>query len=254
MSEPVKLEPLIALSCFARQFSMLLNAGVSLIRSLEVLETTTSNPQLVEMIADLRTRVGAGDILSKAMSGHRDWFSGVALSMVRAGEIGGVMDETMEAWADMLDRDLQLREKLQLFRLWARLAEAVGGPSVAAWQSRIEQVLAGTQPTVAASIFCWNLGTMLQSGVPIIQSLEVAAEILDEAAREQARRATEAVRKESSIAQALQQVAGLGDLALQLICIGEETGTLDTMCQRAGELLRRGAERDVEAAMELCPG
>jgi type IV pilus assembly protein PilC len=100
------------LSIFCRQFATMINAGVSLVRCLQVLETQTTNPRLPNIIKDVSNRVEAGETLSRAMM-HHNVFSPLFIGLVRAGEVGGVLDETLDRLSQFLESDLKLRRKIK---------------------------------------------------------------------------------------------------------------------------------------------
>jgi len=100
------------LSIFCRQFATMINAGVSLVRCLSVLEKQTSNVRLQEIVRDVQTRVEAGETLSRALS-HHSIFSQLFIGLVRAGEIGGVLDETLDRLSQFLEADLKLKQKIK---------------------------------------------------------------------------------------------------------------------------------------------
>lgn len=101
------------LAIFCRQFSTMINAGVSLVRCLSVLEEQTPSAKLREIIRDVQSRVEAGETLSKAMSEHPRAFSNLFIGLVRAGEVGGVLDECLERLATFLEKDQELRRKIK---------------------------------------------------------------------------------------------------------------------------------------------
>ncbi len=101
------------LSIFARQFSTMINAGVSLVRCLDVLEQQTSSATLREIIQDLTAEIEAGSTLSRAMSKYPRVFSNLAIGLVRAGEVGGVLDESLDRLATFLEADMNLRRKIK---------------------------------------------------------------------------------------------------------------------------------------------
>lgn len=101
------------LAIFCRQFSTMMNAGVTLIRCLTVLEQQSSSYKLKEIIRDLQAQVEAGESLSKSMSKFPFVFNDLFIGLVRAGEVGGVLDETLERLAQFLERDQELRRKIK---------------------------------------------------------------------------------------------------------------------------------------------
>ena len=101
------------LSIFCRQFATMINAGVSLVRCLSVLEAQTTNPKLKLVVRDVQNRVEAGETLSRSMMYHNNIFSNLFIGLVRAGEVGGVLDETLDRLAQFLEADLRLRSKIK---------------------------------------------------------------------------------------------------------------------------------------------
>jgi len=101
------------LAVFCRQFATMINAGVSLVRCLDVLEQQTSSVALKEIIRDIQAEVEGGATLSRAISKYPAVFSNLAVGLIRAGEIGGVLDETLERLAIFLEKDVELRRKIK---------------------------------------------------------------------------------------------------------------------------------------------
>ncbi len=101
------------LSVFCRQFATMINAGVSLVRCLDVLEQQSSNVGLKEIIRDIQGEVEGGATLSKSMAKFPKVFSELAVGLVRAGEVGGVLDDTLERLAVFMEKDLELRQKIK---------------------------------------------------------------------------------------------------------------------------------------------
>ena len=96
------------LAVFTRQFATLISSGMSLIESLVVLERQTANPKFTEIITLVRKDIESGHSLSEAMSKHKI-FTKLYISLIRAGEAGGVLDESMENLADFLEKDENIR-------------------------------------------------------------------------------------------------------------------------------------------------
>jgi type IV pilus assembly protein PilC len=100
-------------SIFCRQFATMINAGVSLVRCLSVLEAQTVNTRLKGVIRDVQNRVEAGETLSRALLHHNNIFDNLFVGLVRAGEVGGVLDETLERLSQFLEGDLRLKQKIK---------------------------------------------------------------------------------------------------------------------------------------------
>jgi type IV pilus assembly protein PilC len=98
---------------FCRQFSTMIDAGVSLVRCLDVLADQSQSAKLRRIIADLRSEVEAGNTLSKAMSKYPSVFDNLFIGLIRAGEVGGVLEEALQRLSQFLEKDLELRRKVQ---------------------------------------------------------------------------------------------------------------------------------------------
>ncbi len=101
------------LSMFCRQFSTMIDAGVSLVRCLSVLQDQTVNPRFKRMIADIQGEVEAGQMLSRALTKFPNVFSNLFVGLVHAGEVGGVLEESMQRLANFLEKDQELRRKVK---------------------------------------------------------------------------------------------------------------------------------------------
>lgn len=98
---------------FSRQFATMVNAGLSLIRALTVLVDQVESKALADVLAKVRSDVEQGLSLSDAMARHPKVFNNLYVAMVRAGEVGGVLDETLNRLADILEAQLALRSKIK---------------------------------------------------------------------------------------------------------------------------------------------
>jgi len=110
LPQKVKLRDL---SVFSRQFATMINSGLSLLRTLNILAEQTENPLLAKTIGQLRDDVERGSSLSAAMSKHPKVFSNLFVAMVRAGETGGQLDTVLLRVADNLEADYRLRQKVK---------------------------------------------------------------------------------------------------------------------------------------------
>ena len=98
---------------FSRQFSTMVNSGLSLIKALNVLEAQTENATLAKVVSEVRSAVEQGTSLSAALSAHPKVFNKLYVAMIKAGEVGGVLDETLIRLADMIEANVKLRSKLK---------------------------------------------------------------------------------------------------------------------------------------------
>jgi type IV pilus assembly protein PilC len=101
------------LAVFARQFATMTASGMSLLRSLAILEDQTPGAALKRAAAEVRTDVASGISLSSAMAKHDKVFPRLMVAMIRAGEAGGMIDRALEQIADSLEKDTALRGKIK---------------------------------------------------------------------------------------------------------------------------------------------
>jgi type IV pilus assembly protein PilC len=101
------------LAVFSRQLSTMISSGMSILRSLYVLEDQTESKFLKETIVAVRKDVEAGLALSDAMERHPKVFSTLFVAMTRAGEAGGVLEDALMRVADQLQKDASLRRQIR---------------------------------------------------------------------------------------------------------------------------------------------
>ena len=88
-------------------------SGMSLLRSLAILEEQTSAAALKKAIGEVRTDVAGGVSLSSSMAKHDKVFPRLMIAMIRAGEAGGMIDRALEQIAASLEKDTALRGKIK---------------------------------------------------------------------------------------------------------------------------------------------
>jgi type IV pilus assembly protein PilC len=101
------------LAVFARQFATMTASGMSLLRSLAILEEQTTATSLKKATGEMRSDVAGGVSLSAAMGKHDKVFPRLMVAMVRAGEAGGMIDSALEQVAASLEKDTALRGKIK---------------------------------------------------------------------------------------------------------------------------------------------
>jgi type IV pilus assembly protein PilC len=110
LSDRVKLKEV---AVFSRQFATMINSGLSLLRSLSILAEQTENKELARVANEVRLDVEKGASLSQALSRHPKVFNRLYIAMVRAGEIGGVLDSVLVRLADTIEKQVELRRKVK---------------------------------------------------------------------------------------------------------------------------------------------
>ncbi|MEI6499734.1 MAG: type II secretion system F family protein [Armatimonadota bacterium] len=239
--EPIGL---VDLTIYLRQFSILIGAGVSLMRSLSILQRGLTSDPLRAVNVEIMRQIEAGETLSKAMCTDPPVFTPFLIGMVRAGEVGGVLDITLDRAADFYQR--QLDNRRQRFIQYAT-AQVLGHER----EEQFEAAMEDLQDKLMIEYFCTMLGTLLGSGVPILQALEVSAQMLPERPAQGVAQACANLREGSTTIIPPLAAAGFPPGVVTMLSVGEETGTLDRLALRAGELLGAEIEGRLQTALGL---
>ncbi|MEN3000967.1 MAG: type II secretion system F family protein [Armatimonadota bacterium] len=301
------------LAIFARQFSTMLDAGVSLVRCLDVLQQQTSNARLRRILMDLSMRVESGESLSRAMSRHPKAFSQLIIGLIRAGEVGGVLEESLQRIAHFLEKDVELRRKIRsamtypvivllaavgiviflvswLVPKFAELFRDLGIKELPAptqflvdlsgfltqkWYIIIISLVAiliayklfvstrvgrrvadrvklrvpvfgKLHHKIVMARFSRTMGTLLASGVPILQAMETVAGVVGNAVVADAVLESRArIREGEKIADPLQKSKMFPPMVVHMVSVGEESGSLDHMLNKIADFY----ENEVETAI-----
>jgi type IV pilus assembly protein PilC len=102
-----------SLQIFSRQFATLIQAGVSIVAALLILEEQTDDKNLAAIIAEVRADVETGVILSKALERHPRVFGRLYVSMVEAGEASGTLDLVLDRVAVQLEKEAQIKRRVK---------------------------------------------------------------------------------------------------------------------------------------------
>ena len=303
-----------ARTAFFRAFATLIRAGVPIRRALDVVIESCRDARLREALRSVSSDIESGSELSTAMSRRPHEFSRLLVAMIRAGELGGALDEILERLATLLERHLAVRKKVRsalaypLIVATAALALVLFlvGSTVPAFASMFAEMhvtlpwstrvlieggnalknplmwvaLAALPPAIIALIrvarreerialridqlslatpvfggvlrkavvarFSRTLGSLLRSGVPLLEALDAANDVVENTVYScLTRELSAALREGSAIATALERSSLFDGLFLQLVRVGEETGTLDAMLLRIADYY----ELDVETTV-----
>ena len=110
MISRVSLDELVLMS---RNLGAMLSAGLALSRALSVVERQSKNPRLKLLIKKIRERINAGDSFNEALKDDPKTFSELYVAMVRAGEEGGSLAETLQTLSVQMERASTLRKKVK---------------------------------------------------------------------------------------------------------------------------------------------
>jgi type IV pilus assembly protein PilC len=306
------------LAIFSRQFATMVNAGLSLLRALSILEEQTENKELAKTLGEVRQDVETGQSLSAALGKHPMIFPPLMINMTKAGEVGGFLDSVMLQIAENYEAETKLRGKVKsamtypvvvfciailavtgmllfIVPVFAKMFITLGGelpaPTkiliamsallkifavpliiglIAGWivwgrvkhKESVHRVIDPIKlkipvfgmlfQKIALARFARNLGTMLQSGVPILQSLDIVAEttgntVVGDAVRD----IQNSVRNGESITGPLAGHAVFPPMVVQMMAVGEDTGALDAMLHKISEFYDTEVEATTESLTAL---
>jgi type IV pilus assembly protein PilC len=102
-----------SLQVFARQFATMIEAGLSIVSALVVLEEQTADKALATVIAEVREDVEAGLLLSQAMAKHPAVFTRLFVAMVEAGEAAGILDEVLDRMAVQIEKETKIKRRVK---------------------------------------------------------------------------------------------------------------------------------------------
>ncbi|HEY6960784.1 MAG TPA: type II secretion system F family protein [Gaiellaceae bacterium] len=102
-----------SLQVFSRQFATMIEAGLSVVAALVILEEQTDDKYLAVIIRELRADVEGGLLLSQAMTRHPKVFSRLFVSMIEAGEAAGILDQVLDRMAFQIERETKLKSRVK---------------------------------------------------------------------------------------------------------------------------------------------
>ncbi|MCU1415006.1 MAG: type secretion system family protein [Microbacteriaceae bacterium] len=310
--------PLKDIAVMSRQLSTMIGAGLSLLRALTILTDQTENKRLASVLDEVRTDVERGSSLSEAVAKHDRVFPPMMIHLIRAGELGGFLDKSLESVAGTFEADVKLRATIKsaltypvivlcmaviatiamlvfIVPVFQNMFASLGGtlplPTlilinvshnmiwilplliVAAiaglfWWRRNghkDTVRAVVDPLrlkipvfgmlmrkVAVARFTRNFATMTGAGVPILQSLDIVGQTSGNYVIEQAlKRVQDSVRAGRSIAEPLVREPVFPSMVTQMIAVGEDSGSMETMLNKIADFYDDEVQATTEALTSL---
>ena len=102
-----------SLQVFSRQFATMIDAGLSVVSALVILEEQTEDKYLAEVITELRADVEGGMLLSEALARHPKVFSRLYIAMVEAGEAAGILDQVLDRVAFQIEKETAIKRRVK---------------------------------------------------------------------------------------------------------------------------------------------
>ena len=298
---------------FTRQLSTMIDAGLPLVQSLEILTKQQENTTFKKILQTVRTDVETGSTIAEAMKKHPVVFDNLYCNMIDAGEVGGILDTILSRLAAYMEKNMALVKKVKgamtypviclcisfvvilvmlvfvvpvfqkMFKDFNSALPAptqmvvdisefvkgnfhiiIGALFALSWcfkkinktekgKMKIDQlmlvvpIIGPLMRRVAVAKFTRTLGTMMQSGVPILEALNVVARTAGNKVIETAVfRVTDAIKEGRPLAEPLEETGVFPSMVVQMINVGESTGALDIMLEKIADFYDEEVDQAVE--------
>jgi type IV pilus assembly protein PilC len=300
------------LATFTRQFAVMINAGLPLVKCLQILSQQQDNKIFAEIIEDVTADVEKGGTLADALGQHNKVFSDLYVNMVAAGEQGGILDTILDRLSIHLEKSTALKSKIKtammypvvvlmvvvlvvmallLFvipifeQMFADMGGELPGPTQFVVglsefvQKNIILILIGFAAIItgykmyyktkngekvidaiklklpivgimlrkmAIARFSRTLGTLISSGVSILDGLSITSKtsgnrVVADAIME----ARTSISGGENISNPLQASGVFPGMVTQMIAVGEETGGIDTMLMKIADFYEQEVDTSV---------
>jgi type IV pilus assembly protein PilC len=287
---------------FTRQFSVMIDAGLPLVQALDIIGTQADNATFRKVLLDVKRRVEAGSTFADALGEHPKVFDVLFVQLVRAGEIGGILDTILQRLGAYIEKNEKLKRRVKgamtypaivlsiavavvtvliafvvptFEKMFKDMGGALPGPTqflvdisrgfrdtwywyagvpialftgfrLAVRQGRGQEIWHATilraplfgplVRKVAVARFTRTLGTMISSGVPILDALEIVAKSAGNRSVEKAVLYVRAkISEGKNFAAPLAETKVFPPMVVQMIGVGEATGAMDQMLNKIAD-------------------
>jgi len=297
---------------FTRQFATMIDAGLPLVQCLEILSDQTENPVLAKTIKEVRLDVEGGATYADSLAKHPKVFNQLYVSMVAAGEAGGILDTILNRLAKHIEKAMKLKKQIKsamvypitilgvalivvtillvwVIPIFAKMFTDFGGslPALTQFVIDLSYFLQSNFLLISGSIFVLSrafkayyrttgghitvdgialkipvigelirkasvanftrtLGTLISSGVPILEGLGIVAKTSGNKIIEHALLgARQSISEGKTISDPLGKSKVFPPMVVQMIAVGETTGALDGMLSKIADFY----DDEVDAAV-----
>ena len=303
---------------FTRQLATMIDAGIAIVQSLQALAEQTPNKVMRDTIKDVCSRVEAGESFSEALIRHPKAFNRLYVSMVGAGEKGGLLAEILARLATYLENTERLRKKVKTALMYPTVVTIVAivitifllvrviptfkevysgfgaklpgptefmiaiseivqhyfiyliilaGAGVWGWlyfiktkngrefwdSQRIKLPVFGIiAHKICLARFTRTLASLVRSGVPILEVLQIVSQTVGNIVMEKAvKAAAQDIEHGEGISAALGKHPVFPSMIIRMLSAGEQTGKIDTMLERVADFLDEEIETTLSGLMSL---
>ena len=306
------------LAVFARQFSVMIDAGLPLVQCLDILGNQEEDKNFAAVILQTRSDVESGASLADAMRKHPKTFDSLFTNMIAAGEAGGILDTILKRLATYIEKAVKLAGQVKSAMIYPVAVIVIAGgvvgvilwkviPTFAALFSGLgadlplptrvvialsnnlvkffpflfigagliayafrqyyvtdagrrvvdaamlkAPVLGNILRKIAVARFCRTLSTLISSGVPILDGLEITAKTSGNSIVEDAVMVTRtSIERGETISAPLKETKVFPAMVTQMISVGEATGALDTMLAKIADFYEEEVDTAVAGLLTL---
>jgi general secretion pathway protein F len=301
---------------FTAELSALLSAGLPLDRSLNILSEILESKEMKEVVLSVLKSIREGSSFSDAIQKHPKLFSRIYVSMVRAGEAGGVLNVVLEELNEFLESAKELKEHVVSSMIYPAILIVTGGISIMVlltyvlpkfttifaelgatlplptqilltvsnalksywwlfasfviagwiglkgyiksdegryrWDAFKLKMMGDVIRKLETARFCRTMGTLLKSGVPLLQALNNAKDVIgNQVIASAINSVSKGIKEGKGISFPLAAANVLPPLALSMIKVGEETGQLDVMLMKVATIYEKSLRLAVKRFVGL---
>jgi type IV pilus assembly protein PilC len=287
---------------FTRQFSVMIDAGLPLVQALDIIGTQSDNPAFRKVLLAVKGKVEAGSTFADALADHPKVFDELFVQLVRAGEIGGILDTILQRLGAYIEKNAKLARRVKgamvypsivlvvavgvtvvllafvtptFEKMFKDFGGAMPGPTqflinlshgltdnwyvfvavpialVVAFKAFVSNpkgrelwdafvlkapLFGPLARKIAVARFTRTLGTMLSSGVPILDALQIVAKSAGNKVIEKAVMFVRAkISEGKNISSPLADTKVFPPMVVQMIGVGEATGAMDQMLSKIAD-------------------
>ncbi len=303
---------------FTRQMATLLDAGLPLLRAVNIMKDQTENEDFKDILEEVSQDIKGGSSFSEALERHPEVFEDLYVNMVKAGEVGGVMEAVLQRLAEFSEKAQELRTKIKsatmypaimfaiailvvvfllifvlptfidLFQemgvdlpLPTRIVIGISNFLQTRWYVVLGMVIAGYYALkwyygtdqgeynidklklnvpifgalfrkVSTARFTRTLATLIRSGVPILQAIEIVQDTIgNRVVAETMDDVYDSISEGDTISEPLHEAGIFPPMVTHMISVGEETGSLDEMLSRIADTYEMQVEEMVEGLSSM---
>jgi len=303
-----------SLVIFTRQFATMIDAGLPLVQGLDILAAQNDDPLMQKVLYEVKADVESGSTFASALEKHKHVFDDLYVSLVSAGELGGILDTILDRLAAYIEKAAALKKRVKgaltypitilsitivvvgvmmwyVIPAFAKMFASLGGSElpgptqlvmtisdafieqkvpilialaavIVTWKTLMKMpktryyldafflklpLVGSLIQKTAVARFTRTLGTMISSGIPILQALDVVRKTAGNMIIEEAiEKVKDKISEGKSMAEPLMATKVFPAMVVQMIAVGESTGALDAMLSKIADFYDEEVDTGVD--------